>query len=129
MKDNVLRFEIENNGAYGIYHVHFLSRKYDHIVEFEVYPVSDWTGINDTKGTDYYCLESSDNKPFEQGKVLMSFYGSLCWRGVWESRLYFPDGNEYSSEELREVVELWTSKLEPMCKVKIKASEPELNYD
>lgn len=125
----LVRFEIDS-GVNRTYHVHFIKTKYDHLIEFEVYPVSDWWGPNDTTGTSYLSQTSSDTvDEFIHGGVAMSFYGSMCWRGVWESRIYFPDGEEYWGEELKGIADLWEKCVEPWCKEYLKKAQPHLNYN
>jgi hypothetical protein len=104
------------------YHIHY---KYDYpTLHFEVYPIYDWTGPNNTSGV---CYVDKENQPdtrndFEEGKCLMKLEGSYCWRGVWEGRLYFPD-DEYWSEELAELSDLFTRFIEPWAKELIQKVE------
>lgn len=104
------------------YHVHY---KYVyHTLNFEVYPIYDWTGPNNTSGV---CYVDKENQPdtrdkYEDGKCLMKLEGSYCWRGCWEGRLYFPDG-EYWSEELAELSDLFIRFIEPWAKEYIQKVE------
>lgn len=121
----VVRFELVNQTSYGTYNVHF---KHDTWLYFEVYPVTDWSGPNDTSGTAYISLEDQPDimMEFEQGKCLMKLKGSYCWRGTWEGRLRFPD-SEYWSEELKELSNLFEVWIEPYCKAFLRKVEPTCN--
>ena len=103
------------------YHIHY---RYDSWLYFDVYPVMDWTGPNDTSGT---CYTDKEHEPdirevFEEGKCLMKLKGSYCWRGVWEGRLYFPD-QEYWSGDLSELSVLFSEFIEPWAKEFIQKIE------
>jgi hypothetical protein len=123
----LVRFET-SCGLYRTFHVHF-KPKYTHVIEFEAYPVLDWCGPNDTKGTDYYCPDRSDNMPFEFGKVRVFFTGLMCWRGVWDSHIQFPGEEDFDGDNLPEIAELWTKHVEPWCKEWIKKERPHLTYN
>jgi hypothetical protein len=58
---------------------------------------------------------------------LMCMEGSLCWRGVWEERIYFPDGSEHSGLDLFCYNELW-ELLYPILKDMIKSDNPDYKY-
>lgn len=63
-----------------------------------------------------------------EDKDLM-FDFSVCWRGCWEDRLYFVDGEEYWCGDLREMADAWDEFL-PMIQEKIKQNSPPVNeYD
>ena len=113
---------------WGNFIVHMDTRQ--HRLEFECYPVTDWTDRNNEKGMSY---TDKENEPdfrdvFETDKCLKKLEGSFCWRGVWEGRLYFPD-DEYWDNELKKLSELYNDCILPWCKNFIKEREPNNCYD
>ena len=109
--------------------IHLDTRKYR--LEFEVYPVQDWTQLKTGKeGTSYIDKENEPNErqEFEEGKCLKKLEGSFCWRGVWEGRLYFTD-EEYWGEDIEELSRLYNDEIVPWCKNFIKDREPDNTYD
>lgn len=89
-----------------------------------VHPISRWTKLGTGEvGWSYDSSKSSDTTDDEeQAKIL--FHYSFCWRGVWEGRIYFPDGEEYWSEDLAIIAAVWT-KIEAEMKVHIRAVNPD----
>lgn len=87
---------------------------------FNVYPSLKWT---DRQGNTGYLYKEKntdeDIKTFDKDKCLEKLNGSFCWRGVWEGRLYFTDG-EYWGEDIQELSELYNDKIIPFCKDFIK---------
>lgn len=69
-------------------------------------------------------FDGSETEDKETGRCLFTF--SLCWRGVWESRIYFKDG-EYRGSELMQLAELW-QHIEDVFKMNIRAKFPGNNY-
>lgn len=117
------------NGGYFDVEVHF-SSKHDHIIEFAVYPISEWSGPNDTKGFSYLNKhDSGDHEDFSEENSRMLFNGSYCWRGVWESRIYFPDGEEYWGSELMDMARIFKQWIVPYCREWLKKQQPELTMD
>ena len=102
-----------------------------HRLEFEVYPVQDWTHLPTGKeGMSYIEKENEpdEREEVEDGKCLTKLEGSFCWRGVWEGRLYFTD-DEYWGEDIEELSRLYNDKILPWCKDFIKNREPDNTYD
>ena len=102
-----------------------------HTIQFEVYPVQDWTHLPTGKeGTNYINKEDEPDsrEEFEECKCLKKLEGSFCWRGVWEGRLYFTD-DEYWGEDIEELSRLYNDKILPWCKDFIKNREPDNTYD
>jgi hypothetical protein len=117
-----VRFEVPI-GIHRTYHVH---HEWDGFrLNFDVYPVSDWESIIDgSTGTYYTDIEKEPDirETFEEGKCLKKLSGSMCWRGVWEGRLYFTD-QEYWDEELAELSALFSDHIEPWAKDFIREKE------
>ena len=100
-------------------------------LKFEVYPVEDWEHLpTGEKGTSYIYIENEPDsrEEFEEGKCLKKLEGSVCWRGVWEGRLYFTD-DEYWGEDIEDLSRLYNDKILPWCKDFIKNREPDNTYD
>ena len=95
---------VDNDDAMA-YCVHFSK---DYPVErlfFEVYPIVFWTDSVGDRGFSYRDKTSQDEcllDEFDEKKALIKFSGSYCWRGCWESRIYFTD-DEYWGEEIYEI--------------------------
>lgn len=93
-------------------------------IEFIVYPVVDCSG---PKGYRVAYIDMSESfellNEFDEKKATSRYKGSICWRGVWEGRIYFTD-NEYRGEELKEMANLYENKIVPWCKDFIKSREP-----
>ena len=92
-------------------------------VDFIVYPVTDWTKVTTgEKGTSYLDKEEGMNEMHDEvnDQCLEKLRGSVCWRGVWDTRLYFPD-EEYWGDELGELSELYAQHILPWCKEFIKS--------
>lgn len=119
------------NGDYYDVEVHFSTiHNYDHILEFKVYPVSQWTGMNNESGWSYYNKTDSDHHDvFSEEHSKMIFYGSYRWRGVWESRIYFPDGEEYWGSELMEMARIFKEWVAPWCKEWLQKQQPEFKME
>jgi hypothetical protein len=101
-----------------------------HTLEFQVCPVREWTGVNDSKGRSYIDKENESDllDKFEPSKCLIKMEGSFCWRGVWEGRLYFTD-DEYWGEDIEILSKLYNNHIVPWCKEFIKNREPGCYYD
>lgn len=103
MKDFMVHFSIEDSFNIG----------------FSAFPVTDWYKADgSSSGTSY--LNKEDDTPiysdnFNEKKALKKFMGSYCYRGVFESRIYFTD-DEYWGEELSELSDLFINYIEPWCK-------------
>lgn len=108
----------------------------DAVINSEVQVCFTWDGW--IRGTVYPIWDSSDEVLYQSkqssdsvtdkadAKVLFTFL--FCWRGVWEGRIYFPDGEEYWSEELIEIASVW-GQLQVKLKDFIKAQIPDNMYD
>lgn len=101
------------------YAIHYY---YDGWMHGSVYPIID---MNDE--ILMYCSKEDGCPELNLVKARCIFEFSYCWRGIWEGRIYFKD-NEYWSEELREMADLW-DKIEEAFKAKIKEIEPQNHYD
>lgn len=112
---------------FGNFMVHFNTE--ERTICFGVYPVLDWTGINDS-GTSYVVKGTGCDllEEFVADKAEKMFEGSLCWRGVWEGRIYFSD-DEYWGEELKKMSDLYENHIVPWCKEFIKKREPHNYYE
>lgn len=97
----------------------------DQGVDFQVYPI---ILASYPSGEERNLYVDKENDPdmretFEEGKCLVKMTGSYVWRGVWEGRLYFPD-EEYWSEDLKELSDLFSTFIEPQCKEFIRSKNP-----
>ena len=100
-------------------------------LKFEVYPVEGWTHVlTGEEGISYIDKENEpcERKEFEEDKCLKKLKGSVCWRGVWEGRLYFTE-DEYWGEDIEELSRLYNDKILPWCKDFIKKRDPHRYYD
>jgi len=112
--EKVIGFSIDN------YAIHYNTK--DNTVYFEVYPIQEWYNpTNGDKGFHYLDKEdlTTGRNDFDKDLCLKKFEGSYCWRGVWESRLYFTD-EEYWGEELKDMSDLFDKHIEPWSKSFIK---------
>ena len=64
---------------------------------------------------------------FIHDKCIKKMTGILCWRGVWDSRLWFTD-DEYWGEDLGELSVLYYSDILPLCKDIIQSKYPSIDY-
>jgi len=106
--------------------VMFSAEEHQNRVCFKVYPIIDWNGPNETKGTSFTSRQNGDMVDFGEGNdedIAMPMQGSYCWRGVWEGRLYF-DEPEYWSQDLKELSDLFSTHIEPWCKNYIRQFYP-----
>ncbi len=103
--------------------VHFSDRGYD--VYFNVYAVNN--------GEEVYYIDSEDNQEctpeFNEDRALKKMAGIFRWRGDWDERVYFPDGEEYWGSDFIKLCELYTEHIIPYCRDYIKKKEPEYDYD
>jgi len=114
--------EIRYKLDYHEYEVRYFLQEWR--VEFSVYPITYWEGLNGTSGYSYSSKTSSDDiDEFNPDTCRCLFEGSYVWRGVWEGRLYFKD-DEYWSEELSEMTELFTNNVERHCKNLVRSVNP-----
>lgn len=85
------------------YHVR-LNQESNHHYSGGVFPVtlygSNWE-YNDIHKSETF------HKEFNGATCKKLFEFSFCWRGVWEGRVYFPDDQEYWSEELTDIYQAW----------------------
>lgn len=96
--------------------VHYEDGKINNLqINFEVYPVVDWTGPENTKGTSYLDKDvpSEMLNEFDPKKAKMLFGGFVCWRGCFDNRVYFVDDEEYYDDELIEMADLYKNHLKP----------------
>jgi len=102
----------------------------DFFIDFEVYPIIEWTGANNTSGISYVVKDTGCETldVFDKDKAKKLFEGSICWRGVWEGRLYFTE-DEYWGDELQMMAELYKDKIVPWCQEFIKKRHPEYDYE
>lgn len=113
-----IRYKAEA-GIYHEYEVHYEMTDWG-LVEFSVWPISQWFGSDNTTGYCYYKKhESGDVHEFDPETCICLFEGSYFWRGVWEGRISY-GGGEYWSEDLREMSTLFSSKIELQCKAFVK---------
>jgi len=113
------------NGDYFDVEVHF-SSKYEHHIEFAVYPISKWEGRNNTSGYSYFNKHDSDtHDEFSEKESRMLFNGSYRWRGVWDSRVYFPDREEYNGSEFMDMARIFKQWISPYCREWLKKQQPQ----
>ena len=97
------------------------------IVEYKVFPVQDWENVSTkVKGTSYIDATSPSEDmldQFDKDKAKWRFQGSCCYRGVWETRVYFSD-DEYWGEEFVEMHTAYNKIIEE-CKRLIVIMHPE----
>lgn len=96
----------------------------------DAYPIDRWERL-DTKETGWSYQSRSKGGEMHDSlnddcKLMFSFL--FCWRGVWEGRIYFPDGEEYWCEDLKEMYLLW-DKIQAVLKDKIRAKEPDRVFE
>lgn len=111
---------------FGDFLVHFSAGDSGISLSFEVYPVIDWSGPNNTSGTSYTSSHDGcmiDIFDEKNKDILKKMEGSYCWRGVWDGRLYFTD-DEYWSSDLKELSEVFYTHIEPWCKTYIRQFYP-----
>lgn len=113
------------------YMVHFESESQNIMVGFRVYEVvySKYLGgPKKGKETISYVIDSAqdhidEDEINENDLPMATMQGSVCWRGVWEGRIYF-DHEEYWSEDLKKLSELFSTHIEPWCKNYIRKFYP-----
>ena len=100
----------------------------DNWYEGNVYPVDKYSNGLET----IYSYESNTEGGLtheelnDDCRVMFRFL--FCYRGVWEGRIYFPDDEEYWSEELKTISEVW-DKIEVILKDMIKTENPSFIFD
>jgi len=115
MKKEILRY-LDQLGTYFLFEVHYEMTD-SGLVEFNVYPASEWSGSDNTHGVSYFDKHSSDDiYEFNNDTCRKLFDGSYRSRGVWEGRIYFGD-DEYWSNELMGMAILFEKWIEPQCKI------------
>ena len=105
--EEIKTYLVDDNEATA-YNVHF-KRDIDWSskILFHVYPVILWKKEEGQTGIAYkHKIDDGWADVFNAQEVLMKFYGSICWRGDWESRIYFTD-EEYWGDELEEMHKLF----------------------
>jgi len=93
-----------------------------------VYPIICWEKNGTGEKGFHYCDNSSSDtreKLDEHCKIMFNF--SFSWRGVWEGRIYFPDGEEYWDYELRGIADIWDA-IETFLKDRIKNENGDYKY-
>ena len=103
------------------YVVHFDTKS--RLIKFKIY-----NALMAEDGTLMYDIDNCYEEKFDKNKCEARIEGTYVWRGCWEGRLYFTD-EEYWSEELNELADLFRIHIEPWCKECIKEKEPDYNYD
>jgi hypothetical protein len=99
------------------YHLHYQFRY--HYIEFMLCPVQEWTRLDSTSGIDYIDKNSPSGESmayFDEDVSKYYFKGSICWRGVWESRIYFPNDEEFWGRELIDMAEVFKNNIMPWAK-------------
>jgi len=75
--------------------------------EFEIVETQDngnsiWAEVYDitlqSDGTILYMNDGESTENIKKADHLYTVY--VCWRGVWDNRVYFPDDNEYFVEDI-----------------------------
>ncbi len=86
-------------------------------VSFSVHPIVHWEGLDGDKGFYYIDKEKEPETiaKFDVNKCLNKLEGCVRWRGVFDSRLYFPDV-EYWGEDLKQLSNLYDNYILPFCK-------------
>jgi len=117
------------------YMVHFNIRT-DEWITFDVYKIIEKRELTKKKK---YLIQSikycNINDPqtlvdkFEEGKCFKLLKGSICWRGHWDGRLWFPDGNEYFENEFNDLAKMYKNQITTWCRNRIKERNKEINYD
>lgn len=112
------------------YMVHFESENGDRSIRFRVYQVQDGeylAGPKKGKKVMLYVINMGpdpvDEDEFDESMTKEHIQGTYCWRGVWEGRLYFLH-EEYWSEDLKELSDLFSAHIEPWCKNYIRKFYP-----
>jgi len=85
-------------------------------IRFDINPIQQYTDFDGHSGYQYLNKENEqDGVEFIEGEVFTKLTGTYCWRGIWEGRLYFQN-DEYWSEDLKEISDLFSDVVEPECK-------------
>jgi hypothetical protein len=88
-------------------------------IEGKIYSTINWKNKDGKKGWNY-CSGSEGGigheKLNDDCRCLFEF--SICWRGVWDNRIYFKD-DEYWAEELEEMSNFW-KEIELLLQEQIK---------
>lgn len=98
--------------------IHFYSSEYGskNNIRFDINPIQQYTDLGGHSGYQYLNKENEqDGVEFTEGEVFTKLTGTYCWRGIWEGRLYFQN-DEYWSEDLKELSDLFSEVVEPECK-------------
>jgi hypothetical protein len=109
------------------YMVHF-DFEMSHWLTFNVYYVTDLIDANTGEKSLAYNSKEDPMEFFEifdKEKCRTMFSGSYCYRGVWESRLYFSE-DEYWGEDLITMANLFKDHIEPVCKKYLKKMDPNI---
>lgn len=116
-----MKIHIVHNDRHAIAHV--IVR--DWIYEGLLYPVSKCIHRDGRISFEYQSSTNSLDY-FEEvnDECKLYFRFNFMWRGVWEGRIYFPNDEEFFSEELEEMNLLWNCLVEQM-KSDIRKANPD----
>ena len=100
----------------------------DNWYEGNVYQVDQYSNDRET----FYRYNSATDGGITHGELnddcRVMFRFLFCYRGVWEGRIYFPDDEEYWSEELKTIAAVW-DKIEVILKDRIKTENPSFIFE
>lgn len=90
-----------------------------------LYSVTECFPLHGDNSSFLYDSKTDSSKDYESPnddcKIYFRF--AFCWRGVWEGRIYFPNYEEFWSEEIKVMADLWAI-LEDEMKKMIMAAHP-----
>jgi len=120
------RLIIEVNSIHFIVHIEH-DPEYNHIRKGSAYWAQSYHQRGEEEKIGYESDENSGNGPHEEfnDDCRKVFDWSLCYRGVWEDRIYMKNDEELWYGELREASALWDA-LEPIIKRMI---DPNKEYE
>ncbi len=99
-------------------------------VEFNVYPICHYKNGNKA-GILYESKESLQLEvdEFNEQTCLREMSGFINWRGCWDERVYFDDGNEYWGSSFIELSKLFQNEIVPLARKKIQEANPQYITD
>ena len=103
--------------------------EHGYIMEYEVYPAYEIELQDRSKKLEFEAQHDSNGYEFfDKDHIRCVFTGNFRWRGVWDNRIYFPDGQEYRDDEFIELASFYRKILTPWAKDVCRKLQPELDY-
>lgn len=121
-------FVLDEPKFYPMYYVEYWIES-GYILMYEVYPCNEVEYHDGSKHTHFEARHDSNGYEFfDKDHILCVMTGHFRWHGVWDNRIYFPDGNEYRDTEFIELADFYEEKLDEWGKDICRKLQPELNY-